>query len=715
MNEAILQQRRSLSRLLSWLVVISIPSLVLFFSHTHSWPIWESCVVALAVVVGFRVAIEFVVRKLVPSASLFGVDDPGLKHADVLERRRLWFWKFWFKIGLVYAVLCSAIVFPHFGQLPHEALTLLPSIFHKVGNPSFLLEGIQVMFLFVANFAIFMGPMLLMGITQMKLFEPGDASWGVTMDQVRGQKEAKEEIQRVVNIWQYGDEFEKAGGKRPRGVIFFGSPGTGKSLTAKAIATGFGCPFITMPGSGFSAAFIGIDAVIVRVLSRKAKKAARKWGGTCIVFIDEIDAVGRRRSQLGGGGMVGGMMGMGGMGMGQLALNQLLVVMDSMDSPPAFKMFWVKKINTLADALFIVPEKIGKVSLRIPPLRPPSAQVYWVGATNVELDALDPALTRAGRMGTHITFKNPSLADRADILDLYISKVAHEADLDTPERRDEIARIAQGLSPADIEQLTSMALISAQHDGRMEFNFQDLVNSLTNLESGVAIGLDYTPKEARATAIHEAGHAAAAHIYRPDMESSRLSIKARGRSLGHHQSFAKEERFSKFRSEEFGSLVHGLAAMAAEYVFYDENTRGVSGDLDMVTQQAAQMVGVCGMAPYFVDSEAMHDVVDRFEKIGQRLLNRTHEAGQKDGVGSIIGSPAKSRDAAIFLGHAFVTAWNFIRVNKVRVDAVATELVAAEEIYGNELMTLLDAQKFEKFDPLDGREFVKITNWPVMG
>ena len=140
-----------------------------------------------------------------------------------------------------------------------------------------------------------------MGISQIGGFEPGDAEWGVKLDDVRGQAEAKEEIRRIVTLWQSGEVFESAGGKRERGLLFLGAPGTGKTMMAKAIATGFNSPFVTIPGSGFAQTFIGIDAIIVRFLARKAKKLAKKWGGQCIVFIDEIDAVGMRRQALGGG------------------------------------------------------------------------------------------------------------------------------------------------------------------------------------------------------------------------------------------------------------------------------------------------------------------------------------------------------------------------------------------------------------------------------
>ena len=135
-----------------------------------------------------------------------------------------------------------------------------------------------IFILFFANFLILFGPLLLLGASQIKGYEPGDADWGVKLADVRGQAEAKEEITRVVSLWQSGEAFEKAGGKRERGVLFLGAPGTGKTMLSKGIATSFNCPFVSIPGSGFAQTFIGMDAVLVRYLAMKAKRLAAQVG-----------------------------------------------------------------------------------------------------------------------------------------------------------------------------------------------------------------------------------------------------------------------------------------------------------------------------------------------------------------------------------------------------------------------------------------------------
>jgi len=301
--------------------------------------------------------------------------------------------------------------------MPAAGLVYLGYPLHPPGKPEKLrdehLYGLTLPMLFLVNILILFGPFLAMSISQIKAYEPGDADWGVRLDDVRGQAEAKEEVRRVVSLWESGDQFEQAGGKRERGLLMLGAPGTGKTMLSKAVATSFNAPIMTMPGSGFAQTFIGLDVVMVMILIARARRMARKWGGTCMIFIDEIDAVGRRRQGLGGmagAGMAsftstdledhlffgpnGALTSSGdlvletrawrerlfrsrqepvlppsgaavvgqriqrmmfpGMG-GGMALNQLLVQMDGMDSPPVFRKWATKKFNTFLDAMYVVP------------------------------------------------------------------------------------------------------------------------------------------------------------------------------------------------------------------------------------------------------------------------------------------------------------------------------------------------------------------------
>jgi ATP-dependent Zn protease len=410
-----------------------------------------------------------------------------------------------------------------------------------------------------------------------------------------------------------------------------------------------------------------------------------------------------------------GMFG-GGQGGGQLALNQLLIVMDGIDNPPFMKRTMTNRLNTFLDALYIVPRRLGsKVSLRLPHAKPVGNQIYFIGATNVPMEMLDPALTRPGRMGRHVWFRTPSKRDRLDIFDLYLAKVAHAEDLDTERRRDELARVTNGYSPAMIEQVCSMALTIAHHDGRMAFSWEDIVEAMTTVESGTAIGTEYVPEETRAVALHEAGHAAAAHVYMKGAESTRLSIRRRGQALGHHQAREKEERFSSWRSEEMAQLIWALGAMAAERVFYGENSTGVGGDVQSATARAAWMVGACGMAPESPELNG-HDrtngtvakrvesaegtvdnVMERFEQIGLQIMNRTGNGGAlgADPLAGVLGDRDKRALAAQLLGQAYVTAYALISHNKKAVEQIADALVERKELFGDELVEILESAKLK--------------------
>jgi ATP-dependent Zn protease len=779
---ALAREWKRLGRAATFVAVLTCPFLFVLLREQLEWSLFGALLGTLLGIALFRGLIDVLAHRFIPAPTLYGAEKE-LRDQDVLDRRRLWYWRKKFRLLLVLAVVFGtlvgvAMIFNSFsgdGSLSGGIDTVL-----GIAGDFLTLMGLYapVMgILFFANFVILFGPMLVLGIQQIKGYEPGDADWGVKLDDVRGQAEAKEEITRVVSLWQSGEAFEQAGGKRERGVMFLGAPGTGKTMLSKAIATGFNCPFVTIPGSGFAQTFIGMDAIIVRFLAAKAKRLARKWGGQCIVFIDEIDAVGMRRRALGGGmpgysghetihdwcfyGPVGTLtpdgdllletaawreklfsaraeprkpiypafyeklqrfMVPGGMGGGGLALNQLLVVMDGIQDPPWTKRVLTNRLNTFLDALYVVPQKLGSLNLRMPPPRPRKEEIYFIGACNVPLEALDPALVRPGRMGRHIYFRTPTWEDRRDIFDLYLSKVAHEEELDTPRKRDELARITSGYSPAMIDQICSLALTYAHSDGREAFAWHDIVGAMTTVEAGVAVGQAYPPHEERSVAIHEAGHAVCSHLFSEHTLSTRLSIRRRGSSGGHHQAISLEDRFVGWRSEEVANLIWTLGAMAAEHVFYGQNTTGVGGDVNSVTRQAASMVGFHAMAPAPIDlRERIEDpelrrskeeeIEQRFERLGNQIMHRSGGGVLSDDpLAAVLGDAEKRKLVAGLLGQAFVVAYNTVRHNKAATERVADELVRRRELYGDEVVQLLDSVRLEK-PPID---VLEEATWPTI-
>jgi cell division protease FtsH len=762
-------QWRKLTRAATFVAVLTSPLPFFWLYELAGVSLFWSIVATFGIVIAFRGLVDIGVRRFIPWPSLFGTDETRLKEEDVVNRRRAWYWFRRWRLALLVAGGITAIWVFRVGIRGDDTtwwgttVDIWDTVASIVSNPTFWIYALMLPLLLFFNFLILFGPLMLVGITQMQAYEPGDADWGVRLGDVRGQQEAKEEVRRVVSLWQSGEAFERAGGKRERGLLMLGAPGTGKTMLSKAIATGFNCPFISMPGSGFAQTFIGMDAVIVRYLAHKAKKLARKWGGQCIVFIDEIDAVGMRRQSLGPAGEGGAspadpgsihdfcfygpngaltptgdliletrawrerlfaerapqrrgpnpiVSRLGGIanyavpglfGGGQLALNQLLVVMDGIGNPRFTRKVITNRLNTFLDATYVIPRRIRGMSMRLP--RPPTApeQIYFIGACNVPIEMLDPALIRPGRMGRHVWFRTPTKQDRLDVFDLYINKVDHEPTLDEPRRRDEIARITNGYSPAMIEMVCSMALTYAHHEGRDRFDWKDLVEAMTTVESGTAVNLEYVPDETKAIAIHEAGHAATGHVYMKGAESTRLSIRRRGQSLGHHQALEKEERFSAWRSEQMARLIWSLGAMAAERVFYGENSTGVGGDVESATALAALMVGSWGMAPERVELEGKYSrksyedekrekIMSRFEDIGLQIMNRTSGGGPMthDPIGAVLRDAQKRKLVAQLLGQAYVSAHLLVEHNRDAVQRIADTLVERREMHGDEVLNLLD-------------------------
>jgi cell division protease FtsH len=304
-----------------------------------------------------------------------------------------------------------------------------------------------------------------------------------------------------------------------------------------------------------------------------------------------------------------------------------------------------------------------------------------------------------------------------------MAKVDHDPELDTGRRREELARITNGYSPAMIEQVCSMALTYAHSEGRDRFEWVDIVEAMTTVESGTAINQPYPEHEKRSIAIHEAGHAVASHIYADNHLSTRLSVRRRGSSGGHHQAIEKEERFVHWRSEKFAELVWGLGAMAAETVFYGQNSTGVGGDVESATFGAAIMVGFASMAPEPIDlsdrisdperaDELEEEVAKHYEAIGMRIMNRSIGGGGMNAneIAPILTDPIKKRAVAGLLGQAFVTAYVLVQRNQEGVEKIAEALMERGELYGNEVVDLLDNAGLVKptVDVLDEATWPKV-------
>ena len=360
----------------------------------------------------------------------------------------------------------------------------------------------------------------------------------VTFADVAGQKEAKNELQEVVDFLRHPDRFVKIGARIPRGVLLVGPPGTGKTLLARAVAGEAGVSFLHTSGSDFVEMFVGMGAARVRDLFAEARKNA-----PCIIFIDELDAVGRSRgSGLGGGHDER-----------EQTLNQMLVEMDGFSSDPG---------------------------------------VIVMAATN-RPDVLDPALLRPGRFDRQVVVSLPDVQERLDILRIHAKKVQTAADVDLPR----IARATPGSSGADLANLVNEAALFAARSNRTTVGMDDFEKARDKILLGVARESVYmTPEEKKATAYHEAGHTLL-HYYLKSVDPlHKVTIIPHGRALGLTMSLPEKDSYTKNRSYLEDRIKICMGGYVAEDVVYGETTTGTSNDIKQATEMARRMVTEWGMS-----------------------------------------------------------------------------------------------------------------------
>lgn len=452
----------------------------------------------------------------------------------------------------------------------------------------------------------------------------------VTFADVAGCDESKQELEEIIDFLKDPSKFQRLGGRIPKGVLMVGPPGTGKTLLAKAVAGEANVPFFSISGSDFVEMFVGVGASRVRDMFAQAKKNA-----PCLLFIDEIDAVGRHR----GAGLGGGN------DEREQTLNQLLVEMDGFDD---------------------------------------NQSVILIAATN-RPDVLDPALLRPGRFDRQVTVSNPDIKGREEILKVHVKKVplAKDVNLTT------VARGTPGFSGADLANLVNEAALLAARKNKRKVTLKDFDEAKDKVLMGAerkSMAMD--DREKMNTAYHEAGHAICSLYTEGSDPIHKATIIPRGRALGMVQQLPEKDRYSITRQQMMSRLIVAMGGRVAEEMKfgYDAVTSGASGDIQMATNLARSMVTEWGM------SDALGPVLYA-ENSGEVFLGKSVTQNQ-----NMSEETARLVDAEIkrLVTEGYEGAKKLLKEKEKEWTMLAEALIEYETLTGDEIKQVIAGEKIDK-------------------
>jgi ATP-dependent Zn protease len=528
-------------------------------------------------------------------------------------------------------------------------------------------------------------------------------------DDVKGQDSVLNKVKESIIFLENPEAIEDKGGKVPKGILLWGPPGTGKTLMAKAVAGETSKPFILVEPSAFMNMFVGVGALKVKSLFRKARKLALRHGGV-IMFFDEADSLGNRGIQSGPGwfspssnpwgerpscnglayltpesqllllrdrmtpdlvgpkkdGIIAGMGGMGGGGMG--VLPALLSEMDGMEKPRGFLNRRVRRM------------------LGMKPRPPFKYRILTVMATNMP-EALDPALLRPGRLDRLYKVGYPSKQGRIDTYKKYLK---HKKHVLTDEEIDKLATITPYYGGAAIEDLVNAALINAIEESRDQVEWRDVVKAKQLKELGPPENVEYIERERHAVAVHEACHAVVAYRVRQHLTIDIATIEKGGSYLGMVASIPPEDQFTHWRTEFEADIMSGVASLAGERMFFGgDSSSGVSADLADATRVATFMEGYWGMG----STVSVHGVTKNFGVPG----SGKDDEKDKELMGPHLGMRIESK-----LQELLERTEALLQNNRREVLAVAHALEANKTLTGEDVVAIIEGRQGPL---LDGRPY----------